>query len=167
MSYSPRQVYDLYSAVPCPSPWGKSPRRGRSPSAKKGLKYEKEAHKAIPGSVFNQWFHFWDKAGPGFCAPDLLLPLPNGEIIVFECKLKDTEDARKQLLGLYLPVIRAAFNRPTRGIIIARHLAPFTPSKLVTGHVAGALAFGPETIPVIHWLGSVPLWPTPEPPLAV
>lgn len=122
---------------------------GRSRGAKlKGLQYERAVAQALPQDwLHGQWFKFCDEGGIGYCQPDFIKVTPT-VVLVMECKLTDVMEAKAQLLGLYLPVIRHVFCRPARGIVVARNLTP--ESTNVVGTLLDALA-EQEHMPTLHW----------------
>lgn len=121
----------------------------RSSGAKlKGLQYERAVGRALGADwLHGQWFKFCDEGGIGYCQPDFI-KVTAFEVIVLECKLTDVMEAKAQLLGLYLPVMRHLFGRPARGIVVARNLTP--ESTNVVGTLLDALAER-EHMPTLHW----------------
>jgi len=90
----------------------------------KGLRYERAVAKALgSGWVHGQWFQFEDFHGLGYCQPDLFQVRPS-EVVVLECKLTDTPEARRQLYLLYKPVLEMVYGKPMRGVVAAQALTP-------------------------------------------
>lgn len=155
-----RVIAGLVLAKPCERPRNLPIARLRG-TKRLGLKYEKDFAKALKAKypaqcLVGQWFHFVDANGPGYCQTDLLLRLP-AETIIFECKLTDTDKGRSQLERLYFPVVRQAFARPVRGVVVTRHLSKETLLERVTDQLAFALACRPDVIPTLHWRERNPL----------
>jgi len=127
-----------------PSTFGTPRARG---AKLKGLQYERAVSRALgAGWLHGQWFKFCDEGGIGYCQPDFLRVTPT-VVLVMECKLTDVMEAKAQLLGLYLPVMRHLFGRPARGVIVARNLTP--ESTNVVGTLENALAS--SHLPTLHW----------------
>jgi hypothetical protein len=146
-----RIIRGLLSAERSKNPW---PTQGRFRGAKaEGIRYEKLVAKATNG-LHNQWFKFFDENGQGFCCPDVILDLPEG-LFVLECKLTDTEYAKSQLLGLYLPIVSHVFGQPACGIVVTKHVG--RKSYGITDSLADAITLAAKTIPTLHWLGRGPL----------
>ncbi len=128
-----------------PSAFGISPRA--SGVRLKGLQYERAVGRALgPGWQHGLWFKFCDEGGVGYCQPDFIRVLPT-TVVVLECKLTDVMEAKGQLLGLYLPVMRHLYSRPARGIIVAKHLTPG--STRVVDSLEAALA--DSGLPTLFW----------------
>lgn len=157
---SHRIISGLVLAAPCPRPARLPVARLRG-TKRLGIKYEKDFAKTLEGSfpgscLAGQWFHFVDVNGPGYCQPDLLLKLPH-EIVIFECKLTDTEQGRSQIAHLYAPVVEKAFGLPSRGIVVTRHLTRETEIALVCDRLPMAVKFKRGVIPTLHWRERSPL----------
>lgn len=86
----------------------------------------------------NCWFRFSDVFGTGFCSPDLLLLTKSG-LLVLECKLTYTPEARAQLLGLYLPVLRHLTGVAVAGVVICRGLGQGPVDITPSANLASAL----------------------------
>ena len=121
-----------------------------------GVRYERQAAKSLPSCLHNPWYHYQDDAGPGFCSPDLVAQ-QGSWVVVLECKLSNIEEAEIQLEKLYFPVLRVAYGRPTRGIVLVRHLNRQVDRRRITTTLQEALARPPESMPILHWLGKGPL----------
>ncbi len=126
-----------------------------------GLKYEKDFGKALAARyprncIAGQWFRFIDANGHGYCQPDLLVKKPD-EVILFECKLTDTEKGRSQLARLYFPVVQHVFGLPVRGVVVTRHLSKETEIALVTDLLDTAISSPRDVIPTLHWRERTPL----------
>ena len=110
--------------------------------------------KALPSALHGQWFTYLDANGQAYCQPDLIF-VTKKEILVLEVKLKWTSKALDQLAYLYLPILAHVYARPVRAAVITKILTPGCPSPCY--NVVEALASPSHTIPLIHWLGTVPL----------
>jgi hypothetical protein len=114
----------------------------------KGLQYERAVAGALPADwLHGQWFKFCDEGGVGYCQPDFIRVTAT-MVFVLECKLTDVMEAKGQLLGLYLPVLRHVFGRPVRGIVVARTLTPESTNVVASlGEAENAAA----SLPTLHW----------------
>ena len=95
-----------------------------------GLRYQKKASEYLDaryGDIFlpEPWYRFRDANGYRFCAPDVLI-IPEDEdvpIILGDCKLTVTKRAKRELEGLYKPVVQFLYpNRHIRPVQIAHNL---------------------------------------------
>lgn len=148
-----RRVKDVTYAAPCLRPaWLPKAKAGRGAKAL-GLRYENLLAKALKGrATHGQWFHFIADGEPGWCQPDLLV-VGQKQILVLEVKLTYTPAAVSQLEDLYLPVVSKAYDRPARGIIVAKNLTPEAPAD-VYETIADAIALAPRSgLGLVHWLG--------------
>ena len=128
-----------------PAPFGAQGSRG---AKLKGLQYERAVAGALPlGWLHGQWFKFCDENGVGYCQPDFLR-ITASVVFALECKLTDVMEAKAQLLGLYLPVLQFVFQRPARGVIVARNLTP--ESTNVVDSLSNAME-RVGTLPTLHW----------------
>lgn len=150
-----RQITGLKWAKESKSPW---PAVKRRPKGAKGLglSYEKALAKALPHAQHGLWFEFEDKQGRGFCSPDFLFIGTDG-VLVLEAKLTRYEEACKQLLGLYLPVLSMVYKRPVRGAAVVKYLSPSTPESLIYGSLSEILASPVSPVPILHWIGRGPV----------
>ena len=108
-SYPCREVMGLaWAEWRSKGPWPKA--RGRTPSQKKGLRYERkfglhlnrnQSYSVRSGT----WIEFLDETGPGWAQPDHVLMLPKS-VWIFENKLTYRESAWDQLELLYGPLVR-------------------------------------------------------------
>lgn len=95
-----RVIENLRAAWLCEKPPSIPVSRPRG-TKKIGHTYEKNFGKALstafPRDVVlaGQWFYFADANGFGYCQTDWLVVLP-AEVLIFECKLTDTEKGRSQ-----------------------------------------------------------------------
>lgn len=162
-----RQVVRLQWAKPCERP-SVLPKRKvdyRNPKAV-GLRFERKVGLAIKElrlgpTLQGQWFEFTDANGHGYCQPDVIVELPDMDVI-FECKLTDVEEAQSQLEGLYVPVVSRAFRRPARGVIVARYLTCLRSPDRVVDSVQAALGADPAWLcPILHWIGRGPIGHAP------
>jgi hypothetical protein len=150
-----REIVGLVWAKPCQRPKGIPRSRPRGTKAL-GLSYERRVAKALPGAISGQWFEYFDANGPGYCQMDLVLK-DRGQVWVVEVKLTDIFQGKNQLNKLYLPIARAIWGS-ARGAVVVRHLSKALASDLIFENFDQAQGFA--AIPVIHWLGSSPLWPS-------
>ena len=86
-----------------------------------GLRYEAKAQAELtlrsewylPGP----WIIYLVGGQPFWCQPDgLHFDIPRGIVTIVEIKLSHTSDAQRQLRGVYEPVIRRMFPRPSWGV---------------------------------------------------
>ena len=121
-----------------------------------GLRFERSVGKAITSLLSNvhlgQWIEWRDDSGVRYCQPDVY-HVASDRVVVFECKLTEVEEARGQLLGLYLPLLRIVYSRATLGIVVARHLSKESDTSRVCDSLEGALLRARVGIPTLHWLG--------------
>lgn len=156
-----RVVENLRSAWLCEKPPSIPTSRPRGVK-RTGINYEKNFGKALSGvfphdrMMAGQWFHFSDANGFGYCQTDWLVICPL-EVLIFECKLTDTEKGRSQINRLYRPVVEAVFKLPVRGIVVTRHLTKETELALVCDQMKMARAFNPGVVPTLHWRERAPL----------
>lgn len=155
-----RVVVGLRSAQPCG--WPTCVPRNRRPRGAKaaGLRYERtfgaRLAKVFPCAQHGPWYEFFDSNGRGFAQPDYVLVREQG-VMVWECKLTDTEAAERQLRGLYFPVLEEVYRLPIFGIIVTRHLTRTSNTALVCTTLGDAIARANGVIPVLHWLGNAKL----------
>lgn len=130
--------------------------RARKGSKAYGLKFERAVAERT-GGRHGQWFSFVDANGPGYCQTDVLLGL-DGQVVVLECKLTEVEEARRQLMHLYLPVVGRALHRRTVGIVVVRHLTKESNVANVVTSLGAALKVASESFaPTLHWIGRGPI----------
>lgn len=79
------------------------------------------------------------------------------EVIIFECKLTETDWGRLQLTQLYFPVVARALNRKVRGVVVTRHLTKETNIASITDDIGIAIASAGFNIPTLHWREANPL----------
>lgn len=95
-----------------------------------GLRFQTKVDKYLSARMGDEfypspWYRFTDSNGTGMCSPDFLiipeeLDLP---IVVGECKLTVTPNARKELENLYLPIVRFLYpGRIVRGAQVASNM---------------------------------------------
>lgn len=67
-----------------------------------------------PGTelLVGPWINFTDENGPGICQPDAIL-LTASSVLIIEAKLKQSARAIFQLCGLYSPLVKVLWPRPT------------------------------------------------------
>jgi hypothetical protein len=121
-----------------------------------GIQYEKRAAAAIvsrwSNAVPGQWVEYVDDGGHGYAQFDVLVVAPE-VVLVFECKLSETGQGRRQIEDLYKPLLEHIFERPIRGIVVARHLTRETRPEAVVGTLGSAFALAAGGVPTLHWLG--------------
>lgn len=155
-----RVIAGLLAASPCARPTNMPISRPRG-IKRQGITFEKSFAKALQArwpknTLAGQWFFFQDVNGRGHCQTDVLLVFSD-EVVIFECKLTDTEKGRSQLSRLYSPVIEKAFGKPAKCIVVTRHLTRETEIKNVTDQLAVAVAYPAQIIPTLHWMERNPL----------
>lgn len=156
-----RVVEDLRAAWLCDKP-AVIPASRPHGTKKLGQTYEKNFGKALALAfkfdkvLSGQWFHFSDANGFGYCQTDWLVICPL-EVLIFECKLTDTEKGRSQINRLYRPVVEQVFKLPVRGIVVTRHLTKETELALVCDQMKVAREFNPGVVPTLHWRERAPL----------
>lgn len=134
------------------------PRQRRAPRGVKGLglRYEagvgREISRLLPNVYLGQWLEWKDDCGVRYCQPDVF-HTSDDRVVAFECKLTEVEEARMQLTGLYLPLLRALYARPALGVVVVKHLSRETCVERVVDSFEGALYRAQEDIPTLHWLG--------------
>lgn len=168
-----REIRSLSSAGICERPRGIPVTRARKGAKAYGLRYERAFAKAASWALHGQWFEFRDSAGPGHCQTDFLARFFDLAVIL-ETKLSDVEQGRKQLRGLYEPVVQKALGLRPVGIVVVRHLTHLKETRgtyrvheTLASAITQALA-DPGRLPVLHWrergplgLGSL----APQPPI--
>ena len=145
-----RQVIELQEASLATRPRA-LPTARQYGSRRAGLAYERLVASRT-GGLHGQWFRYRDINGSGYCQPDIILQL-DGAAYVLEVKLSNCAEARKQLLGLYIPVVSRALCKPSFGIIIVRCLTPDVDPNAVVTCLGAAIERSRTTVPVVHWLG--------------
>ena len=106
---------------------------------KRGHSYERVVGRALKRMLFDgtlqgelflsRWIMFSDQNGVGWAQPDAFI-LMDDQILLFECKLTQTETAHPQLLSLYLPLLRHIYNRPILCLQVCKNLRQI-PKKFV------------------------------------
>lgn len=151
-----RHIVGLVAAERCEKPPFIPESRPRKAAKRYGKAFERSVAKRT-GGIYGQWFHYRDLNGEGYCQTDVILLL-DGVAIVLECKLTDVSAAQEQLRHLYLPVVRMALQRPSRGIVVTRHLTRESELSRVCLRMGQALALASETFfPTLHWIGRGPI----------
>jgi len=82
----------------------------------------------FPAATFHyhQWIEYNDASGHHFCEPELFVVLDD-QIILFEVKLTGGEMGKRQLEGLYAPLLSFIFHRPVRCCLVCKWTTPDTP----------------------------------------
>lgn len=150
-----RVIDGLVWAKACPRPDFIKPSRARGLKAQ-GLRFERSVggamRKQFESVLCGQWFHYCDKNGLGWCQPDILVEA-NEAIIVAECKLSECEDARRQIVGLYRPILECVFEKKVIGVVIVRHLTREPRRELIADGFISAIRSPMEAPRTIQWLG--------------
>lgn len=146
-----RKIYGLRWARSCLKPTGIPIGRPRGAKAS-GLRYERALAKVLPSAKHGVWFEFEDLNGLGCCQTDLIFG-HEGILWVLEVKYSQTDGAWKQIEDLYIPILKAAFGKPTLGLQVCKNLIPGQ-----AGRVCPTLSEAMETSKVgrravWQWLG--------------
>lgn len=157
-----RRLEGLQSATPCSRP--PTIPQGRARGAKAaGLRYEKDLLKtlkiAFPLSAisYGQWFSFTDTNGPGYCQPDILLPLRQS-LVILEAKYSWVPEAHLQIERLYRPICQFVFQRLILGVVVTRRVTPGMGRVCVTSSIEEAVLRASEGYQtVLHWLPGTPI----------
>lgn len=142
-----RRVVGLREVTLAESPWGRARPRG---AKARGVRFERGVAKLLPGALHNQWFHFVDNNGPGFCCPDLLFSFDGADgpvLCVAECKLTDWSTADDQIHQLYLPILKWLWRGDILPVVVAKHLTPLTDRRRLVTSWDEALA---SPTPILH-----------------
>jgi hypothetical protein len=117
-------------------PYGKQ--RKLKGSRGKGQTYEKKVGRElrdlinegrIEGELFSgQWFAFCDAHGPGFAQPDHFI-WTESLVLLFECKLTQSDKAEAQLNLLYAPILAEHYQLPVLKVHTCKNLR-FDPGGL-------------------------------------
>lgn len=148
-----RVIQGLISAETCHRPGFI---RQTRPRGKKGagLRYERELAKSLPGAIHGQWFHFVDRAGEGWCQPDIMLWNSAG-LIILESKYTWTQAGHKQIELLYKPVVARAMQKQTFGMVVCRTLTTDVAKAWICRDLESAISRALRGLPtVLHWIGS-------------
>lgn len=138
--------------------WAREEKKGPfspNPSAARGarragLRFEKLVGKEIGGKT-GQWFRYFDVGGEGWCQTDCLV-LGEREVMVVECKLSDTEEAVRQVEGLYFPVVEMVYGKRALGMVVVRNLVAETEvGRVVLSFKEGVERAKRGGIPVLQW----------------
>lgn len=104
--------------------------KGLKGSKAQGRAYEKKVARKLqriwPGLISGQWFEYKDSNGIGCCQVDHYVVLPE-QIVLFECKLTETDYAFSQIDLLYRPVLEMMYHRPVTGVQVCKHLVQLSP----------------------------------------
>lgn len=100
-----------------------------------------------------QWFTYWDETGQRWAQADQILVTP-WKVVVFECKLTQSDMARAQLAG-YGRLVQEVW--PTLEVVLVevfKNLVAPIPRKREVGSLAQVLQRDPAEDPYLwHWLG--------------
>lgn len=126
------------------------------------MAYERKVAKVLARSSLAKtietgpWFEYMADGKFGYCQVDFLL-WHNLEIVVFECKLTNVEQATEQLLDLYFPILRAVYRVPVRGIIVTKSVHRCPQLATICSSLDTALKLSISRVPVLHWIGQGPI----------
>lgn len=133
---------------------------------RQGLLYEDKFGKALAKQAVSTvwqcklgtWFQFADENGSGYCQTDALIE-NSGHVVIFECKLTDTEKGRSQLSRLYIPVLTKATGKQVFGVVVTRHLTRESKPEHVRHSLRNAIEYAMDcnVIPTLHWRERNPL----------
>ena len=121
-----------------------------------GLLYERKAVKMLRATLprsftleHNPWFYYKTPEISSACCPDVLIHDNDfGYTIVIEIKNTWVPTAIVKLRTLYCPVVAKALNRPTKPLVLVKHLTESSPRPQST------FSFGlVADNPLIQWLG--------------
>jgi hypothetical protein len=95
------------------------PKRRLKGSRAKGITYEHKVQRHLRdlaqelGVEFHaqQWLQFSDADGLGFAQPDAFVVFED-EVLLFEAKLTQSDQAQGQCLELYVPLLENIYSRP-------------------------------------------------------
>lgn len=144
-------------------PWGGRGSRPRGAKAL-GVAYEKVLARELPDAKRGQWWEFEDANGLGWCQTDLLLE-GRESALVLEAKLSWVMQGHSQLELLYRPVVELALGKPMLGVVVCKALRSGMPASVhVVSDLPSALILARSAKrPVLHWIGSGPLFPAAAP----
>lgn len=118
---------------------------------RQGVAYERRVVAMLRGGTAGQWFQYQDERGLGWCQPDLFTADVE-RLVVIECKLTWTSEAREQITHLYCPILEHIYGKPVVGVIVAKNLTAATPRERVVWDMPAALALATRRTPaVLHW----------------
>jgi hypothetical protein len=125
-----------------------------------GLAYERKFARALtkhqPSVEIGPWYEYLADGKFGYCQPDFVLWY-NLELVVFEVKLTNVEQATEQLLDLYFPILRAVYRVPVRGIIVTKSVHRCPQLATICSSLGTALKLSTSRVPVLHWIGLGPI----------
>lgn len=128
---------------------------------REGLRYEAAIASAFgPLAKHGQWIKFEDQNGLGWAQPDILFP-HLGELYILEAKYTWVPEAHTQIELLYKPLLECIFSRRAFGIVICKVLTIVAKRHEIVNTIDRAMAVAPASVPVLHWIGSGPLFASP------
>ena len=109
-----------------------------------------------------RWFGRWTQwepklsqrithTGPAYAQPDHFI-LSESQVLLFECKLTQTEEAAAQLVHLYSPLLRKLYSRPVLMTQVCKNLR-YKIGPLEIQHPIELLEYPKELPHTWHWLG--------------
>lgn len=130
----------------------------RRPRGAKGLgvKFEKELAKKLPLARHGQWFKFMDSNGVGYAQTDILF-FSDEAVFCIEVKLGNVPAGRAQFLELYKPILEHVYERPARGIVVARYVSEDPEPKLIVHSLYDAIRASLTRVPTLQWRERLPL----------
>jgi hypothetical protein len=124
-----------------------------------GLRYERKVRdeaQELYGSDCKGgiWFEYYNGQSH-WCQVDVLIYEDLRKVnFILECKLTDVEEAKEKLRDLYIPVVRAATNLPTFGIVVAKNLTPKSDKVVATSlYDATDMAVESRKVVTLHYIG--------------
>lgn len=155
---SHRRVSGLFLAGEDPGPAAFRAVKRRPRGAKGvGVKFERELAKKLGAGVrHGQWFKFMDSNGVGYAQTDILF-FSNEAVFCIEVKLGNVPAGRAQFLELYKPILEHVYERPARGIVVARYVSEDPEPKLIVHSLYDAIRASLTRIPTLQWRERLPL----------
>ena len=120
-----------------------------------GIRYENNLAKKLQDWNHAQWWHFCDQNGEGWCQTDFWKDFGDW-VGVIECKYTYTEEAWKQIFGLYKPVLEKWSRKEVFGVQVCKTLTRETPEEALAWRLDKAFS-GRKS--VVCWDGKSPLCP--------
>lgn len=99
----------------------------------------------------SQWIRFIDQHGRGYAQPDIYVVGPRN-VLCFEAKLTQRDEALVQLGKLYRPLLRHIYGLPVVGVVVCKRLV-YRPGRWQISGPEEVLDHREEAIFTWHWLG--------------